>query len=72
MPFVELVKEQHGQEKIMWDNTQNLQNTNVRSFPVSHFLPCQRCGHEVHTYLACSDTCSCAPVIMPGSVPLAA
>ncbi|MFD7074478.1 hypothetical protein ACFU7D_07305 [Nocardioides sp. NPDC057577] len=54
----------------MWDTAQNPEN--VHSFPMSHFLTCQRCGHEVHTYLACSDNCACAPVIMPGSVPLAA
>lgn len=56
----------------MWDTAQHSENTNVRSFPMSHFLPCPRCGHEVHTYLACSDTCGCAPVVMPGSAPLAA
>ncbi|WP_328530791.1 hypothetical protein OG984_06555 [Nocardioides sp. NBC_00368] len=52
----------------MWDTAQDTENTNVRSFPMSHFLPCPRCGHEVHTYLACSDTCPCAPVVMPGSI----
>ena len=56
----------------MWDTAQNPETTNVGSFPRSHFLRCQRCGHEVHTYLACSDTCSCAPVVMPGSAALAA
>ena len=56
----------------MWDTAEHPENTDVRSFPMSHFLPCPRCGHEVHTYLACSDTCACAPVVMPGSAPLAA
>lgn len=56
----------------MWDTAQDTENTNVRSFPMSHFLPCPRCGHEVHTYLACSDTCPCAPVVMPGSIALVA
>lgn len=39
---------------------------------LSHDLPCPACGHAVHTYLACSDTCACSPTVMPGSVPLAA
>jgi len=39
-----------------WETTQNkLQH-------LSHDLPCQRCGHAAHTYLACSDTCDCHPV----------
>jgi hypothetical protein len=37
---------------------------------LSHDLPCPRCGHAVHTFLACSDSCSCEPSVMPGSVPL--
>ncbi|TQL68610.1 hypothetical protein FB381_2505 [Nocardioides albertanoniae] len=56
----------------MWDTAQHPENTAARTITMSHFLQCQRCGHEVHTYLACSDTCACAPVVMPGSVPLAA
>ncbi len=28
---------------------------------LSHDMPCGRCGHGRHTYLACSDTCSCSP-----------
>jgi hypothetical protein len=39
---------------------------------LSHDLPCQRCGHAVHTFLACGDECSCEPVVLPGSVRLAA
>jgi hypothetical protein len=30
-------------------------------------LPCSRCGHAVHTFLACSDSCGCDPCVMPGS-----
>ena len=37
----------------MWETVQ----TNQRH--LSHDLPCPRCGHAVHTYLACSDTCDC-------------
>ncbi len=29
---------------------------------LSHDRPCPRCGHAMHTYLACSDTCACRPV----------
>lgn len=39
---------------------------------LSHDLPCPACGHAVHTYLACSDSCSCAPTVLPGSVSFAA
>jgi hypothetical protein len=44
----------------MWDNVQTDQ------IHLSHDLPCQRCGHAVHTFLACSDTCDCARTVMPG------
>ncbi|GAA3529434.1 hypothetical protein [Nocardioides daeguensis] len=39
---------------------------------LSHDLPCPACGHAVHTFLACSESCDCAPTVMPGSLPLAA
>ena len=29
---------------------------------LSHDRPCLLCGHAMHTYLACSDTCDCRPV----------
>jgi hypothetical protein len=45
----------------MWDTVQTNQ------VHLSHDLPCLQCGHAVHTYLACSDSCACAPVVMPGS-----
>ena len=48
----------------MWDTyTEN--DTHL-----SHDLPCSRCGHEAHTFLACSENCSCTPAPMPGSVRL--
>jgi hypothetical protein len=50
----------------MWDTIQTNQQH------LSHDLPCPRCRHAVHTYLACSDTCDCAPTVMPGTVQLAA
>ena len=47
----------------MWDTVQTNQQH------LSHDLPCPRCGHAVHTYLACGDTCACEPVVMPGASP---
>ncbi len=35
---------------------------------LSHDLPCSRCGHSAHTFLACSDTCDCEPALMPGAL----
>ena len=34
---------------------------------LSHDLPCHGCGHAVHTYLPCSDTCACTVTALPGS-----
>ena len=50
----------------MWDTAQDLSPTEVRH--LMHDLPCHRCGHGVHTYLACSDTCDCTPCVLPGAV----
>jgi hypothetical protein len=50
----------------MWDTVQTSQ------MHLSHDLPCPDCGHPVHTFLACSDTCDCEPTIMPGTVALVA
>ena len=43
----------------MWDTVQ----TNDQH--LSHDLPCPRCGHEVHTFLACGDDCACPPALLP-------
>lgn len=40
----------------MWDTVDTTTNTRL-----SHDMPCSRCGHGRHTYLACSDTCACRP-----------
>jgi hypothetical protein len=48
----------------MWDTVEESTFTVAR---LSHDLPCLRCGHAVHTYLACGDDCACPPVTMPGS-----
>jgi hypothetical protein len=50
----------------MWDTVQ------TSELHLSHDLPCLGCGHAVHTFLACSDTCDCTVTAMPGGVPLAA
>ncbi len=47
----------------MWDT---VQTTDVH---LSHDMPCQRCGHALHTYLACGDTCDCEPAPMYGRTP---
>ena len=46
----------------MWDNAE--QSTTIH---LSHDMPCARCGHASHTYLACSDTCDCEPAALPGA-----
>jgi hypothetical protein len=46
----------------MWDTGQ------TDDVHLSHDLPCPRCGHAVHTYLACSDTCDCVRTVLPGTV----
>lgn len=51
----------------MWTTTPSTQHQHL-----SHDLPCPACGHAVHTYLACSDSCDCAPTVLPGAVALAA
>ncbi|CAM3645715.1 hypothetical protein NOZE110980_08990 [Nocardioides zeicaulis] len=38
---------------IMWDTVE------TSSKHLSHDLPCSACGHGVHSYLPCSDTCHC-------------
>jgi len=34
--------------------------------PLSHDLPCVRCGHAAHPYLVCGNGCECQPTRMPG------
>lgn len=50
----------------MWDTVQ------TNDIHLSHDLPCATCGHALHTYLACSDTCDCVRTGMPGAVVRAA
>jgi hypothetical protein len=50
----------------MWDTVQ------TNRLHLSHDIPCPRCGHAVHTYLACSDTCACVLTVLPGNTDHAA
>ena len=45
----------------MWDKVTDSEQH------LSHDLPCPRCGHGLHTFLACDERCDCAPCEMPGS-----
>ena len=49
----------------MWDPVQD-----NATHHLSHDLPCLRCGHAAHTYLACDASCQCRPAAMPGGVPI--
>ena len=44
----------------MWDPVQ------ISEAPLSHDLPCTGCGHALHTFLACSDSCDCVRSVLPG------
>jgi len=46
----------------MWDTVQTSDSH------LSHDLPCTGCGHAVHTFLACSETCACVRTVVPGAV----
>ena len=48
-------------EIAMWETVQDNPDH------LSHDMPCHRCGHAMHTYLACSDACDCEPASMPGA-----
>jgi hypothetical protein len=53
----------------MWDTAETMPEAALH---LSHDLPCTRCGHAAHTFLACSDTCACQPAPLPGLVAQAA
>lgn len=48
------------EEGAMWDTAEATQMVHL-----SHAVPCTRCGHEAHQFLACSDTCTCDPPALP-------
>ena len=43
----------HPKDTTMWDTVE------AATSHLSHDLPCTACGHGRHTYLPCSDACSC-------------
>jgi len=45
----------------MWDTVQ------TNDVHLSHDIPCARCSHDVHPFLACGNGCACEPVAMPGA-----
>lgn len=47
----------------MWDTVDTAHQDTEH---LTHDLPCSRCGHAAHSYLACSDTCACVPAALPG------
>lgn len=46
----------------MWDTHQDNETH------LSHDMPCVRCGHGIHTFLACGDQCPCEPSPIPGQI----
>ena len=45
----------------MWDTVQ------TNDVHLSHDIQCPRCGHDLHTFLACGTDCACERVVMPGA-----
>ncbi len=50
----------------MWDGISDRVGVRPTLLHLSHDMPCLRCGHATHTFLACGDDCDCPPVVMPG------
>lgn len=51
----------------MWDTVQDAGNADH----LSRDMPCVRCGHAAHTFLACDEACACQPTVTPGDSALA-
>ncbi|WP_248580549.1 hypothetical protein [Nocardioides sp. InS609-2] len=47
-------------------NTADTSNGATRTRHLSHDRPCYSCGHAMHSYLPCSDSCTCTPQLAPG------
>lgn len=46
----------------MWDTVQDTWSGQSSSEGhLSHDRPCVRCGHAMHTFLACDAACGCEP-----------
>ena len=57
-------------DSTMWDTVQDSwgQTTSQDACGeehLSHDRPCVRCGHAMHTFLACDASCGCEPVSVP-------
>lgn len=48
----------------MWDTVEGHRSDTLH---LSHDRPCPQCGHALHTYLACGDSCDCEPVTVPAA-----
>lgn len=46
----------------MWDTVESFTGSQL-----SHDRPCGTCGHALHSYLPCSDSCDCTPSLAPGA-----
>lgn len=49
----------------MWDT---VEEHTGQTGHLSHDMPCSSCGHAMHTYLRCNDSCDCEPPCVPGAV----
>ncbi len=49
----------------MW-NTADTNYGVTNTSHLSHDRPCSSCGHAMHSYLPCSDSCACTPLPAPG------
>ena len=47
----------------MWETTDDAADA---AEPLTHEMPCVRCGHPPHLFLPCGDDCECEPEGMPG------
>ncbi len=54
----------------MWDHPGDNTRTDAieERRTLSHDRPCQECGHALHTFLPCSDSCGCRPQFLPGAL----
>lgn len=54
----------------MWDTVQEQWGQGSDEH-LSHDRPCVRCGHAMHTFLACDASCGCEPAAVPTALPTA-
>lgn len=50
----------------MWDTAY------ISDVHLSHDMQCARCGHDVHTFLACGADCAASQLSCPGPSQIAA